>query len=217
MLLGGRGERSFRQSLDLTILYSDLQIFRLNKNIKCIPQNAIIKKKNNRYCKNVEHLLFCYSLNKFTNLNCRFLQLFTPRICGLSSLSRKKKLFFTEVRDLTTIFWNLFCTFGLFCWPYREAFTAPTANKIEAPSTRIRIFFTPDSFGRGLNGLLLKAVLNRSGFGERIHCNNKTPPVESILRSRGLEKKKRKLLSHETRSVNGRKTKQEHEQLLWNT
>ena len=91
---GSRGERSFRQSLDLTILYSDLQIFRLNKNIKCIPQNEIIKKKNNRYCKNVEHLLFCYSLNKFTNLNCRFLQLFTPRICGLSSLSRKKKTLF---------------------------------------------------------------------------------------------------------------------------
>ena len=94
MLFGVRGERSFGKSLDLTILYSDLQIFRLNNNIKCIPQKRNNNgKKDHWYCKNIEHLLFCYSWNKFTKLNCRFLQLFTPRItiCGLSSLSRKKK------------------------------------------------------------------------------------------------------------------------------
>ena len=58
---------------------------------------------------------------------------------------------------------------------------------------------------------VLKAVSNRYGFGERIHCNNNTAQVESILRSKGLGKrkrrKKRRLLSHE--AMYGRKTKQE--------
>ena len=99
-----------------------------------------------------------------------------------------KKLFITEVRDLTTIFLHLFCTFELFCWPCREAFTEPTANIIEAPSTRIRIFFTPDSCGRVLNGLLLKAVLNRSGFGERIHCINTGNPGSVIVVQYGSSK-----------------------------
>ena len=122
--------------------------------------------------------------------------------------TKKNKLFFTEVGDLTTIFLHLFCTFELFCWPCREAFTAPTANKIEVPSTRILIFFTPDSCGRGLNGLLLKAVLSRSGFGERIHCNDKAALVESILRSRGLEKKEKEVIVTQG-EMHGRKTKQE--------
>ena len=150
-------------------------------------------KKDHRYCKNIGHLLFCYCWNKFTKLNCHLLQLFALRICGLSSVSgkkttTKKKLFITEVRDLTTIFLHLFCTFELFCWPCREAFTEPTANKIEAPSTRIRIFFTPDSCGRVLNGLLLKAVLNRSSFGERIHCINTGNPGSVIVAQYGSSK-----------------------------
>ena len=69
--------------------------------LTCIDFQAIQKqqmhpaKRNNNgkniTGKNIIHLLFCYCWNKFTKLNCRFLQLFTPRICGLSSLSGKKK------------------------------------------------------------------------------------------------------------------------------
>ena len=146
-------------------------------------------KKYHRYCKNIEHLLFInlrswiavsfnYSLRRFVDL-AHFQE---------KKETKKSKLFFTEVRDLTTIFLHLFCTFELFCWPCREAFTEPTANKIEAPSTRIRIFFTPDSCGRVLNGLLLKAVLNRSGFGERIHCINTGNPGSVIVAQYGSSK-----------------------------
>ena len=41
---------------------------------------------------------------------------------------------------------------------------------------------------------VLKAVSNRYGFGERIHCDNNTPQVESILRSRGLGKKEKEII-----------------------
>ena len=70
------------------------------------------------------------------------------------------------------------------------------------------LFFTPHSCGRGLNRLLLKAVSNRYGFSERIHCNDNTAPFESILRSRGLEKKEKEVIVTQG-EMHGRKTKQE--------